>query len=176
MRDNYDESEELNQVRTRQPNRKYKGFYQYNGENANKDQESYTSDEAYALSNIIKHYAMIKEYNYGNSYAQTYSLSNGLKKFKEKGKQAATAEIEQLHNREAFEPIHPKDITQLERNKAMNSLIFLTEKKDGTIKARACANGSIQRRFIAKQEAASPTVTTEALLTSCVMDAKQILT
>ena len=37
---------------------------------------------------------MIKGHNKGNSYAQTYSLSNGFKKFKEKGKQAARAEIE----------------------------------------------------------------------------------
>ena len=36
MRDNDDESEDLNQVRTRQSNRKYKDFYQYYGEIANK--------------------------------------------------------------------------------------------------------------------------------------------
>ena len=47
--------------------------------NTNKEQESYTSEEAYALANIIKHYTMIKGHNKGNSYAQTYSLSNGLK-------------------------------------------------------------------------------------------------
>ena len=100
-------------------------------------------------------------------------MSNGHKKFKEKGKQAVRAEIEQLYNREVFKPIHSKDTTQMERNKAMNSLIFLTEKKEGTIKARVRANGRIQRRFIAKQDAASPTVTTEALLTTSVIDAKQ---
>ena len=55
----------------------------------------------------------------------------------------------------------------------MNSLIFLTEKRDGTIKARACANGSTQRSYINKEEAASPTVSTEALLTTAVIDAKQ---
>ena len=70
-------------------------------------------------------------------------------------------------------PILPEDITQIEKQKAMNSLIFLTEKKDGTIKARACANGSSQRKFIMKEEAASPTVTTEGLLTTCIIDAKQ---
>ena len=55
----------------------------------------------------------------------------------------------------------------------MNSLIFLTEKRDGTIKARACANRSVQRRYINKEEAASPTVSVDALLTTCVIDAKQ---
>ena len=55
----------------------------------------------------------------------------------------------------------------------MNSLIFFTEKRDGTIKARACANGSTQHSFINKEEAASPTVSTEVLLTTAVINAKQ---
>ena len=55
----------------------------------------------------------------------------------------------------------------------MSSLMFLTEKRDGTIKARACANGSTQRSYINKDEAASPTVSTETLLTTAVIDAKQ---
>ena len=36
-------------------------------------------------------------------------------------------------------------ITSQERKKAIESLIFLTEKRDGRIKEQACANGSIQR-------------------------------
>ena len=55
----------------------------------------------------------------------------------------------------------------------MNSLIFVTEKRDGTIKARACANGSTQWSYIDKQDATSPKVTTEALMTTAVIDAKQ---
>ena len=55
----------------------------------------------------------------------------------------------------------------------MNSLIFLREKCDGSIKAYACANGSVQREYITKQEATSPTVTTDGLLATCVINAKQ---
>ena len=55
----------------------------------------------------------------------------------------------------------------------MSSLIFLTEKRDGTINARTCANGSTQRLYINKEEAASPTVSMEALLTTAVIDATQ---
>ena len=53
----------------------------------------------------------------------------------------------------------------------MNSLIFLTEKHDGSIKARACTNRSIQRDHITKQEAMSPKVKTDGQLTTCVIDA-----
>jgi hypothetical protein len=41
--------------------------------------------------------------------------------------------------------------------------MFLTEKRSGKIKARACANGSTQRNHIAKEEATAPTVTSEAI-------------
>ena len=45
----------------------------------------------------------------------------------------------------------------------MESHIFLVEKDDGAIKARACANGSTQREYISREEA-SPMVSTEAVL------------
>ena len=58
------------------------------------------------------------------------------------------------------------------KTRAMNVLIFLIGKRDGTIKARACANSSLQQEYINKEESASPTVTTEALLATAVIDAK----
>ena len=65
------------------------------------------------------------------------------------------------------------DLTKEEKVKAINSLIFLTEKRDGAIKARVCANGSTQRTYIYKNKATSPTITTEALLITVVIDTKQ---
>ncbi len=41
--------------------------------------------------------------------------------------------------------------------------MFLTEKQTGEVKARACANGSVQREHVAKEEAAAPTVSSEAI-------------
>jgi hypothetical protein len=55
----------------------------------------------------------------------------------------------------------------------MESLIFLTEKRDETIKARVCANSSTQRAYIAREEASSPTAASEAILITGVIDAKQ---
>ena len=47
----------------------------------------------------------------------------------------------------------------------MQSLKFLTQKLYGIIKSCACANGSVERRFprYKKEDAASPTVLTEAV-------------
>jgi hypothetical protein len=41
--------------------------------------------------------------------------------------------------------------------------MFLTEKQSGKVKAQNCANGSVQRQHVAKEEAAAPTVTSEAI-------------
>ena len=59
------------------------------------------------------------------AYCKHIAYINGLNKFEEKGKQAAIAEIEQLHNREVFDPIFPQEIIGIEKTKAMKSLIFL---------------------------------------------------
>ena len=69
------------------------------------------------------------------SFIQTYSLNKKLKKFGDRGKDAAQKEMKQLHDRVVFEPILIAEMTQLERKRAMESLIFLTEKRDGTVKA-----------------------------------------
>ena len=55
----------------------------------------------------------------------------------------------------------------------MDSLIYLTEKKSSILKARACANGSIQKNYISKEEAMSPTAATESVLITATIDARQ---
>eukprot|EP00957_Ditylum_brightwellii_P152867 11635647-Ditylum_brightwellii.AAC.1 len=55
----------------------------------------------------------------------------------------------------------------------MESLIFLVEKCDGTVKVRACANGSTQCTYASKEEATSPTAATESVILTVTNDAKQ---
>ena len=62
-----------------------------------------------------------------------------------------------------FRPCDPSSLTRDDRRNALSSLMFLTEKRSGEVKARACANGSVQRKHVAKEEAAAPTVTTKAI-------------
>ena len=81
--------------------------------------------------------------------------------------------MKQLHDRVVFEPILIAEMTEIERKRAMESLIFLTEKQDGTVKAQTCANGSTQRAYIPREEVTSPTAATEAILISGVIDDKQ---
>ena len=89
-----------------------------------------------------------------------YSLDQGICKFKRRGFDAAKGEMKQLHDRSCWKPISVDTLTPTERKKALESLIFLVEKKCGKIKARHCANGWKQRQWMRPEEAASPTVMT----------------
>ena len=80
------------------------------------------------------------------SFAETFSLKAGLKKFGKRGYEAAAGEMKQLHDRAVFKTVDISTLSPTEKKKTMRSLIFLTEKRDGTIKARTCADGSKARR------------------------------
>ena len=82
-------------------------------------------------------------------------------------------EMNQLQKRKVFEPINPSDLTYEERKKAMESLIFLTEKKIGILKACNCANGIIQRNYITKDDASSPIVSTDSVLITSAIRVRQ---
>ena len=98
----------------------------------------------------------VHEKKQGHQFVQTYSLTKGLNEFGEQGRKAAFGEMKQLHDRVVFEPIRVEEMTQLEKRQAMESLIFLVEKRDSRIKARTCTNGSTQREYTDRDDAASP--------------------
>ena len=103
----------------------------------------------------------------------THSLKKGIKKFNEPGHDAAKGEMKQLHDGECWSPINVNSMSPTKRKKAPESLIFLVEKKDGCIKARHCANGSKQRKWMQPDESASPTVMTESVLLTAAIEAKE---
>jgi hypothetical protein len=101
-----------------------------------------------------------------SSFLQTYSLKQGIKKFGKQGIAAVHKEMKQIHDRVVFEPISIEEMTKFEKKRAMESPIFLTEKRDETVMARVCANGSTQRAYISREEASSPTIASEAIITT----------
>jgi hypothetical protein len=64
-------------------------------------------------------------------------------------------------------------LSPTEKKKTMRSLIFLTEKRDGNIKARTCADGSKQRLWVEREETASPTAQVESILLTATIAAKE---
>ena len=108
-----------------------------------------------------------------HAFVQTYSSKQGLKRFGEKEKQTVNKEMKQLHNRKVFEPIHINKLTKRECERAMESLIFLAEKCDKSIKTHACAVRSTQHSYIAQEEATRLTAATKAILITGVIGEKQ---
>jgi hypothetical protein len=92
-----------------------------------------------------------------------YGINARLKKFAEHGSAAIMKELCQFHALCCFNPKDPKTLTRDDCCKALASLMFLTEKRSGEIKARGCADGSKQRDHIAKEEATAPTVSADAI-------------
>jgi hypothetical protein len=82
-------------------------------------------------------------------------------------------ELTQFHTMSCFKPRDARTLTRDDRRNALASLMFLTEKRSGKIKARACANGSIQRKHIAKEEAVAPTVSPDAIFVQATIFAHE---
>ena len=102
-----------------------------------------------------------------------YTLDARLKKFGDKGETAVTKELRQFNTYNVFEPLDVKSLSESEKKDALSSLIFLKEKRNGTVKARSCANGSVQQSHVAKEEAASPTVALESVFVTAAIDARE---
>jgi hypothetical protein len=59
-----------------------------------------------------------------------------------------------------------------EKKRAQAALMLLMEKRDGSVKGRCVYNGKPTREWLSKDDAASPTVATESLITATI-DAKE---
>jgi hypothetical protein len=72
-----------------------------------------------------------------------------------------------------YTPVHAHELTAEQRKEALASLIFITEKRCGRVKSRACVNGNPQREYIPKETAASPTVMNDSVMITSAIDAHE---
>jgi hypothetical protein len=135
-------------------------------------EDFYTEGQALLIAHLMVEMDY-KAANVGGAahFAQQYILQKGLKKFGQKGSDAATKELKQLHDRVCFEPISVADMSQSEIQKSMEALMLLTEKRDGTIKGRMVYNGKPTREWLSREDSTSPTVSLESLIITAVIDA-----
>jgi hypothetical protein len=56
---------------------------------------------------------------------------------------------------------------------SVESDMFLKQKRDGKIKGRTVAGGNQKWDYISKEDASSPTVSTESVLLTCIIDAAE---
>jgi hypothetical protein len=69
--------------------------------------------------------------------------------------------------------MHWKSLTAEQHKKVLESHIFVERKQDGVLKTRQVAGGNKQRGYIMKEDANSPTVSSEAVMLTCVVNANE---
>ena len=119
--------------------------------------------------NVSKDKALVKQ----KVLAEMFIMQKGLAKFGEDGVVAAKKEVSQMHHRVCFKAIVINKLTQQERRRAMEGLMFLSEKKTGKVKECLTYNGKPTRQWAGKDDKSSPTALTESILLLAGIDAAE---
>lgn len=80
-------------------------------------------------------------------------------------------EFAQLENLNVYELIDSASLSREQRMGALRAINLIKEKRDGQLKGRTVADGRPQRTLYEKSQTASPTVSTDALMLSIIIDA-----
>jgi hypothetical protein len=80
-------------------------------------------------------------------------------------------EFAQFETLNVYEALDSRLLTTAQRRGALRAINLIKKKYDGTLKGRTVADGSVQRSLYDKADTASPTVATDALLLSIIIDA-----
>ena len=106
------------------------------------------------------------------------SAKAGIKRFREKAVATIFKEFKQLNNgtmlgKLVFSTVDSKALTSKERWRALKVVNVIKQKRCGKIKGCTCADGSKEKKFLKEREResiSSLTVSTEALMTTLVID------
>jgi hypothetical protein len=82
-------------------------------------------------------------------------------------------EMKQMHWRNSYKPCHWHSLSRKQKEQILESQIFVEQKRDGTIKACKVIGGNKQHDYITKKDVISPTVTAEAVILTCGIDAQE---
>ena len=114
---------------------------------------------------------MMSTANGGSEETGQMSMRKGLKVFGKPGYAAVKKEMQQLHDRKVMQPVDQKALSPSQKKEALGYLMFLKRKRCGTINGRGCADGWKQHAYITKEESTSPTISTETVFLTTVIDA-----
>jgi len=113
-----------------------------------------------------------KKLVFGHVMTQMTAMA-GIKKHGKAAEAALMAEFAQLEDLTVYESIDPTSLTKEQRRGALRAINLIKEKRDGRLKGRTVADGRPQRSLYDKSETASPTVSTDALTLSIIVDAHE---
>ena len=99
------------------------------------------------------------------------SFREGLRPYGQLAEAALMKEYSQFHDLHVFEAINASLLTPAQRKAALRAINLITEKRNGDLKGRTCADGRPQRSLYDPHDTASPTIATDALMLSFLIDA-----
>ena len=111
----------------------------------------------------------------GVIFAHKFSLNKGLKLSGDKANVSVQKELSQIHAMDTYEPIMKSLLKIEDRRNSLASLMFITEERNGDIKARKVVDGSKQRMYdrYNKSDGLLPTVSTDSIFLTGVVDARE---
>ena len=98
------------------------------------------------------------------------TAKRGLKQFGTAGADAIMNELKQIVYWKVMEGRKSGELTTAQKKAALKYLMFLKQKRCGKIKGQGCADGRKQQLYKTKDETTSPTITTETLFLTCLVD------
>ena len=101
------------------------------------------------------------------------SATKGIKKHGQCAIEALMKEFLQMHEKGVFEALEASLLTAKQKAQALRAVKLIKEKHSGVLKGRTCADGRPQCELYSKAETASPTCTTDGLMMSIMIDAKE---
>ena len=126
----------------------------------------------YPPKQLVQHEQDTKKYVFAHVMTQM-SAKVGIKKHGNAAEAAMMQEFAQLEALDVYDPIDPTTLTAKQRRESLRAINLIKEKRDGRLKGRTVADGRSQRSMYDKSETASPTVSTDALLLSIIIDAHE---
>ena len=101
------------------------------------------------------------------------NIKQVLKRFVNEGIKATKLEMQQMNDKVVFHPIKVKQLTTIQKHRALQVLMFLKHKRCGKIKVRAIADRRKKRSGLKKSDVTSPTAETESVLITEAIDASE---
>ena len=131
----------------------------------------YPASQLTQLSSIRVNPKKVKKAAFTFAHVLTQmSARAALRKHGQAAKDALMEEFAQLEDLSVYEPVYAHTLTRAQRKAALRAINLVKEKRTGKLKGRTVADGRSQRNLYDKSETASPTVSTDALMLTIVID------
>jgi hypothetical protein len=101
------------------------------------------------------------------------SARAGIKKHGKAAENALLAEFSQLEALSVYQPVYAHSLTKEQRKGALRAINLIKEKRCGKLKGRTVADGRSQKNLYDKTDTASPTVATDALMLTILVEAHE---